>query len=124
MAPASVWTDVNKGKTRNRGIAASKLKACTQKFPKRSVSHPPSHEPVIAPNPKQASTIPTSRMEKSNACVMYSPRKGRTMTPVRLKSITRANHHAGRDNLQKSAELRGGTEWDSNRRDGWAEIDN
>src|SRR3546814_13067566 len=86
MAHASVWTDVNKGTTRNRGIAASKLKACTQKFPKRSVTHPPSHEPVIAHYLKQASTHPPTRKDNSNPCVMY-------ITTIRRRSCRAREGH-------------------------------
>src|SRR5690606_4758843 len=70
MAIANVFTDVNIGIIKKRGTEANRLRVCTQKFPNRSVSHPPSQEPETAPNPKHANTIPASVMLKPRACVM------------------------------------------------------
>src|SRR5690606_2982220 len=88
----------NHGSIRNNGITSIRLNACTLKLPNRSVNQPPNQEPHTDPSPKQPNTKPTCVFENPNSDDIYMPKKGITIEPVRLISITNASNHAAGDN--------------------------
>ena len=94
-SPAKV---LNCGRIKNKGITKIKLHACTRMFPKRSVNQPPSQDPDTEPSPKQPKTNPICGLLKPSSEDIYIPKKGMTMDPDRLMSMTKANSHAAGDN--------------------------